>query len=343
MSRGQRSTEAEQLLDLLARHSPDVIWMFDPDWSELKFVGEAYETVWGRPIDALVENPRDFLNGIHPDDRERVRAGMTRLSNEKSVEGEYRVNEEEDFARTVWSKGEPVYDEDGAFVAVAGFVRDIPSREQDRVELERKTERLTEFANVIAHNLKNPLNVATGHLAMLEDACPNQHRDAVSDALDRMDAIIEETLTLAQQGRSVDTVSQFAVSDVLTESWDMVETADASLEIEDTFEIQGDPDRLRTLFENVFRNAITHGGTDVTVRIGLIDGCGFYVEDTGQGIPPADRDAVFEPGHTTSQSGTGLGLTIVRRIAEAHGWTVRMVEGTDGGARIECTNVNLRP
>lgn len=341
MAQGRSPREADQLLALLSRHSPDVIWMFDPDWTDVKFVGQAYEDVWGRPVKRLESDPRDFLNGVHPDDRERVRAGMDCLSNGQPVEGEYRVNAAENFGRTVWSKGEPVYDKTDSLIAVAGFVRDVTGREEDHVELERRNQRLTEFAGTVSHNLKNSLNVAQGHVSFLEEDCESEHLEPVNAALSRMDAIIRETLTLGQQGSSVDDASEVALAAVARSCWTMVETADASLEIFDDVRLRADPDRLRTIFENVFRNAIAHGGDGVTVRVGPLDDEGFYVADSGRGIPTPDREAVFEPGHTTSDDGTGLGLTIVRRIAEAHGWSVRMAESAEGGARLECTDVEI--
>jgi signal transduction histidine kinase len=73
----------------------------------------------------------------------------------------------------------------------------------------------------------------------------------------------------------------------------------------------------------------------------VIDGDGFYVADTGPGIPESQRDAVFEPGETSNSDGTGFGLTIVKRVAEAHGWDVQVVDGADGGARFEFTDVEL--
>jgi len=100
-----------------------------------------------------------------------------------------------------------------------------------------------------------------------------------------------------------------------------------------TFE--GDPDRLRHVFENLFRNAVEHGGFDVTVRVGCHDEQGIYVEDDGPGIPVEKRDEVFEPGHSSARGGTGFGLTIVKRIVEAHGWELSITDGTDGGARFE--------
>jgi len=95
------------------------------------------------------------------------------------------------------------------------------------------------------------------------------------------------------------------------------------------------------VFENLFRNAIEHGGIDVTVRVGQLNDYGFYVEDTGAGIPADAREAVFEPGHTSASGGTGFGLTIIKRIAEAHGWGVEIEESAEGGARFEFTEVEI--
>jgi signal transduction histidine kinase len=97
------------------------------------------------------------------------------------------------------------------------------------------------------------------------------------------------------------------------------------------------------LFENLFRNAIDHGtngsldSTDITVTVGFDDV--LYVEDNGPGIPEDQREAVFEPGNTTTDDGSGLGLAIVEQIARAHGWEVDATEGADGGARFEFPGV----
>ena len=66
---------------------------------------------------------------------------------------------------------------------------------------------------------------------------------------------------------------------------------------------------------------------------------GFYVEDDGVGIPPDERELVFESGYSTAPGGNGLGLAIVRVIAEAHGWTVDVTESGAGGARFEFSGV----
>ncbi|WP_225307887.1 MULTISPECIES: HAMP domain-containing sensor histidine kinase [unclassified Haloarcula] len=90
-------------------------------------------------------------------------------------------------------------------------------------------------------------------------------------------------------------------------------------------------------------NTIEHAGIDVTVVVGGIseDANGFYIEDDGLGIPAEDRDKVFEAGHSTSESGTGLGLSVVKRVADAHDWNIRVTESSMGGTRFESTGLEV--
>ena len=85
-------------------------------------------------------------------------------------------------------------------------------------------------------------------------------------------------------------------------------------------------------------DAVEHGGAGVTVTVGPTPE-GFYVADDGPGIPADKRAMVFDSGYTTAAEGTGFGLAIVERIAEAHGWTVAAVESETGGARFEFAGV----
>jgi len=214
----------------------------------------------------------------------------------------------------------------------------------DRVEreraLRRENDRLEEFASVVSHDLRNPLEIALGRTALLQQELDSEHLEEIDDALNRMTAIVEDTLTLARQGRTVGETERVPLTTLLGRCWDTVDAADATLDVEDDLAVRADRDRLRHVFENLFRNAVDHAGPDVAVRVGRLDG-GFFVADDGPGIPEAERERVFEPGHTGADGGTGFGLTIVKRIAGAHGWTVRVVESDEGGARFEFTGVDV--
>jgi len=168
-----------------------------------------------------------------------------------------------------------------------------------------------------------------------------------------MEAIIEDTLTLARQGQTVDEaeIELVEIEEVVEHCEKIVDIGDSEIRVIDSFSPQADRNRFYQLFENLVRNAVEHSEGPVTIRVGQLnemftstrvesDGTfGFYIEDDGPGVPENIRDDVFEPGETTNPEGTGFGLPIVKRIAEAHGWEVELTDSFDGGARFEFTNV----
>jgi len=286
--------------------------------------------------------------------------------------GRYRIRELSD------STANNVVDGYLLLTPVDGDPRDSADVEVDRI------------ASVISHDLRNPLDVANAHLQAARETDDDEHFEHVKQAHDRMEGIIQDVLTLARGRSTLDVASDVDVGDVAADAWRSVDTAAASVSLEDDLpSVEADPGRLQRLFENLFRNAVEHGSTSpdsqarqdavehgstsprssstredavehtrpatgdasestagdnadtgsdesVAIRVGPTDE-GFFVADDGVGIQPAERDRVFEPGYSTSGKGssTGLGLTIVAEITDAHGWSVALATSAAGGARFE--------
>jgi PAS domain S-box-containing protein len=209
--------------------------------------------------------------------------------------------------------------------------------------LERQNERLDSFASLVTHDLRNPLNVAKGRLELARDTEDLSHLASVGRALDRMDEIIGDVLALTWGGQDLDPDDLDAcdLARLAEECRDHVDLSEATLKTDEDVTLPADAGRLQRLLENLFRNAVEHGGDDVTIWVGGLDD-GFFVEDDGPGIPEETRKKVFEAGYSSEAEGTGLGLNIVETIAKAHGWTVSVVEGCHGGARLEITGVNVQ-
>jgi nitrogen-specific signal transduction histidine kinase len=223
-------------------------------------------------------------------------------------------------------------------------------------------------SSVISHDLRNPLDVAKAHLHAARETGDPEHFESVADAHDRMERIIRDVLTITRGDSVVDPSEDVPIEPAVTDAWQSVDTERATLDLSKPLPTTtADPDRLRRLFENLFRNSVEHGSTGsrsktddsvehgstgsrsktddsvehgstddpgVTITVGALAD-GFYVADDGPGIPPEERDAVFEPGYSTRDGGTGLGLAIVERIVAAHGWEMTLTTSDRGGVRFE--------
>ena len=209
-------------------------------------------------------------------------------------------------------------------------------------ELKQQNERLDEFANMVSHDLRNPLNVADGRLELVAADYESDHVDEIRWALDRMNVLIDDVLTLARSGEDVDELEPVELDELIESCWRNVETKQATLETDAEVRFLADRSRCAQLLENLLRNAIDHGGADVQITIGALDDDrGFSVEDNGPGIPADDRERILEKGYSTADNGTGLGLAIVAEIAAAHDWQLRVTESSSGGARFEITGIEF--
>ncbi|QZP39416.1 GAF domain-containing protein [Halobaculum magnesiiphilum] len=213
------------------------------------------------------------------------------------------------------------------------------NRVEHERELRRRNEQLDEFAGLISHDLRNPLNVAQGRISLAREETETDHLDPAASAVDRALSLLEESLAVARRGHDEGDLEPVELASAISECWMHTDTAEAELIVETERTVRADPSRLKQLFENLIGNAVKHAGEDCRITVGDIPR-GFYVADDGPGIPADERDTAFEAGYTTDDGSTGYGLYIVQEIANAHGWEVAVAEGADGGARFEVTGVD---
>ncbi|WP_226006422.1 PAS domain S-box protein [Natrinema salinisoli] len=307
--------------------------------NELIYINEKFEEITGyTEAEAIGENCR-FLQGA--DTREEPVAEMRAAIDEQepvSVELRNYRNDGTMFWNRVTIA--PVEDESGTITNWVGFQEDITDRKEQERKLRRQNDQLEEFASVVSHDLRNPLNVAEGRLELLREECESEYLDDIAWAHRRMNDLIDDLLTLAREGERIRHPERVDLAALARDCWRNVEATRATISTDLARPIRADRRRLQQLLENLMRNAVEHGGEDVSITIGeLADG--FYVADDGPGIPEREREEVFDMGYSTSTDGTGFGLAIVEQIADAHDWAIRVTDGDRGGARFEIRNVTF--
>ena len=346
-------------------------WEYDIA-SDTTYVSEEVLRIHGLDADEEL-SPEESFEYYHPDDRDRVREAFRGAIEEgRPYDLELRMRDATGTQRWVRTRGEP-QSEDGDIVRIRGILQDITEPKRREKKLERQNARLEEFAHVVSHDIRNPLQVASGQLELARRSGDPEAFTRAEEALTRIETIVENILTLARHGRTVHETEPVQLREVAREAWETVDTEGLTLSVDASVELSADPERLRRLLENLFRNSVEHGSTGSrpaaddavehgsasptddavesaeTVRIGDIQPLftatrasgditnGFYVEDDGVGIPDDIREEVFGSGITTASESTGFGLSIVAQIAEAHGWEATVTDSQDGGARFEFT------
>ena len=336
----QAVEESEEWFSTVVEQSSDVICIVDEN-ARFSYLSPAAQRVLGYPPAELVGEY--IFDYAHPDDRQRA---MERFF--EAVENpdqqpvvEFRFRNPDGEWQWLESRGRNLLS-DGT---VSGFVvnsRDITELKTRETELRQQNDQLQEMRRTISHDLRNPLNVASGSLELYQETGEEDHLNKVSASLRRIDTMIDQILELSDHEVNLSGTETVSLETVVGRAWEMVETADAQLRVEATKRVEADPDRLQQLFENLIRNSVQFGPDDVSVTVDVTDR-GIRYEDDGPGIDPQKTEMVFESGYTTDEDLTGFGLTIVKQIALAHGWDITLDADRDAGVRFDLTDVTFTP
>ncbi len=216
----------------------------------------------------------------------------------------------------------------------------------DLLARQARVERLSTFGALvgsIGHDLRNPLGVIETSLFILrghvgEDPRALKHLDRIGEQLGIANGIITNLLDIIRdRPLAKEPVRLAEVIASASRAVSRPEGVPVVLDgLDDLPVVEGDPGQLRQVFVNLLDNAVFAASPrgEVAVRGRRVDGAiELDVEDTGPGVDPATQRRLFEPLITTKERGTGLGLALVKRIAERHGGSVRYADRAGGGAR----------
>lgn len=327
----------DRLLDEALDAMEDIFVVLDEDGNLLR-ANRRFAEVTGYSLEELSETKRSDLFRDEDDGRleaylrERDEAGRAKLEaslvtkDDRTIPYEFRTRE--------------MTDTYGNTIGYVASGRDVSDQRRRERQLERQAAQFESFAEVLAHDLRNPLTVASGRVQEALETGSTEHLDAAADALSNLDSAIDDLADAMREGSVAESTTRVQLASVFEDALSGVGFDGTRLSVDPDLFVEGDACAITRLAENLLSNAVDHAGPSPSVRVGAIRN-GFFVEDDGPGIPEADREPVFEPGRTSKVDEGGYGLVSVRQIALAHGWSVRVTDGVDGGARFEFTDVVL--
>lgn len=338
--------EGEERVRQIAEALSDVVLLSDAASGQVFFVNAAYERMWGRPRADLYANPLALLEGVHPEDRDRVRDALIGQRRE-DFDIEFRVVRSAGDERWMWTRGFLVRGVDGETTRVASITADVTEDKQIAASHEQLIRGFT-------HDIKNPLGAADGYLSLFEvgvfgqmseaqaESIANARR-AIGTALHLVSGLLEVERAEARQLsiERADVNLGAVVFDIATEfhaaaeakSLDLAVSVPQDEQSQVSLVIESDAARVPQILANLVSNAVKYtqpgGQILVTARAALASETPWRgrwvavtVADNGPGIPYGKQGLVFrefarfDPG---AAAGSGIGLTISRRLARALG------------------------
>lgn len=335
----QQALEAEkEFLDEALDVLEDVFYVLDSEGDIVRITDRAVE-VTGYSRDELLS--MSALDLFPPEERSQIQEAIeaTFETGSTTIESNF-LTKDEGTTNPFEFRTRRVTDTEGN-VLLVGIGRDINERKRRERQMERQLDQFAHFGRVLSHDLRTPLTTAQGRLELAQETGDEEHLTQAETALERLDDIIDDLADVMREGELVGDITAVEMEDCLRSVWESLETDRATLTVELEGSIQAGEDALKRLLENLFKNALEHAGDDVHVTVGpLTDG--FYIEDDGPGIPEDERERIFEAGYSTKENGGGYGMASVRQLVIAHDWSITAIEGGEGGARFEITDVNTK-
>ena len=339
--------ESEERFRQISEAIQDFVWLGDTRLRRYLFANEAYERIWGRSRAELYADPNAVFDGVHPEDRDRVRHAFSNLETGPH-DIEFRVQQPSGDVRWVWSRAFPIRDARGEVYRIAGIAEDIT--EQKSVNESR-----LRLIRGFTHDVKNPLGAADGHLALLEDGVMGAITQQQLDSIRRGRRSIKAALNLVMQlldiaraevgqlevhteptdvvqtaGEIVEEFQPAAAAKRLSIAFDLPESTDG-IARDSGLVVQSDPARVRQVLANLVSNAVKYTQPDgrIIVTAGRASNgnrpthekwVAITVSDNGPGIPYEQQNMLFREFtrfNPSAAQGSGIGLAISQRIARA--------------------------
>ncbi|MDZ7993812.1 MAG: ATP-binding protein [Nostoc sp. EfeVER01] len=327
--------ESQEKFRQMAENIQAIFWIKDIRNQQVLYVSNAYETIWQNSCENLYHNHSNWLDAIHPEDRQRVEIEFIEKFRTGHYDNKYRIIRPDGSIRWIRDRAFPIKNELGELVRIAGIAEDI-------TELEQINLIKSEFIGIVSHELRTPLTAIRAALGLLQtgiyDKKPDKFKRMIEIAAidsDRLVRLVNDILDLErlESDRAVLEKTTCNAADLIQQAVAVVQAIANQQNI--TFQIHptnaqvwAAADAIVQTLTNLLGNAIKFSPADSTITLSVqqqTDRVLFQITDQGRGIPADKLEAIFgrfqqvDASDSRTKGGTGLGLAICRSIIDRHG------------------------
>ncbi|MDH5445503.1 MAG: PAS domain-containing protein [Gammaproteobacteria bacterium] len=332
-------------------------WSWDVATGKLFWSDEIYR-IFGHNPGEFEPTYEKFIATLHPDDVERIKQSEKEaFANGKAHSIDHRIIHPDGSEAWVHEEAVAVLDNSGKAIKMTGTVQDITQRKQLEQQLADKIAQAesanfakSTFLSHMSHELRTPLNGILGFAQLMEmenlpEAPDNFVREIIKSGWHLLD-LVDDLLDLSRiETGAIDLqLETVNLCELIRECHSMINPllSERRLSFTASFDecahyIQADPRRLKQIIINLLSNAIKYNRPNGSIEVSCTthhDQLRVHIKDTGQGIPEALMHRLFTPfdrlgKEGIEESGTGIGLTLVKRLTETMGGDIG-VESTEG-------------
>jgi PAS domain S-box-containing protein len=211
---------------------------------------------------------------------------------------------------------------------IEGVMADITEQKKALEMLKKQKEELSDFAHSMSHDLKNIFHNMFGFIELAQEEQNFSHLSKLKTLLSESREMVDHSVALADAGLIVEETENVNLSTLVKEVAESIIPEHVNYSQADLPTVKADERKVAQIFRNLFDNAIHHGEpSSIEVNVEITDGIyQIRIKNDGKPIPQEMRSKIFLRGFTTSKSGQGYGLAIVKRLVEAHDWTIKILD-----------------
>ncbi|MCK5266107.1 MAG: PAS domain S-box protein, partial [Candidatus Thorarchaeota archaeon] len=224
--------------------------------------------------------------------------------------------------------GRIIYDEHGKFKQTHCIFQDVTELKKADDLLRRQKEELSELAHVMSHDLGNKMRNIRSLVSLLKHNCEDESLDRIDQIALRSNELLQTSADLADAGLVIEKKELVNLNDFIREIANTTIPDHIKYVQDELSTIQCGREQIGQIFQNLFENAVQHGSpTSIEVKSRRTEtGQEIRIINDGNPISPENREKVFLRGFSTKSKGTGIGLSIVKKLVEAHGWRVSLLD-----------------
>ncbi|TXT55693.1 MAG: putative Histidine kinase [Candidatus Thorarchaeota archaeon] len=301
-------------------------------WSDLShaYISKQWRELHGLTRETISKNPRKlwewFLSVVHPDDQERFIQLLQLQYPIDVVNLIYRIHMPDGNWRWIHGFGSvQEVDTDSEKIRIIGSARDVTAEMEAKIALEAQRDELSKFTHQMKHDVTNILHNMMGLISLLEDDYNQEHLSRMKMMVEQMEILLKQSIQLADAGLIIGEREHCNLQDVLQSIIDTTIPSSIEIKMSELPLVECDSAKIVQVFQNIISNAVEHGQPkEIRIRTEQReDRVVIIISNDGEEIPKGIREKLFYSQVSTKEHG-GLGLRIVKRIIEAHGWKINL-------------------